>query len=94
MDGYKFVGASTDDVETGSLQLTGDAVKNHVTKGTTFYTVDPKNSLTGTLERGGGGSNGSWQAGNGGTNTGGGAGGNYQGYISTGGSGVVLIRLK
>lgn len=27
MDGYKFVGASTDDVETGSLQLTGDAVK-------------------------------------------------------------------
>ena len=52
MDGYKFVGASTDDVETGSLQLTGDAVKNHVTKGTTFYTVDPKNSLTGTLEPG------------------------------------------
>lgn len=42
MDGYKFVGASTDDVETSFLQLIGDAVKNHVTKGTTFYTVDPK----------------------------------------------------
>lgn len=52
MDGYKFVGASTDDVETSFLQLIGDAVKNHVTKGTTFYTVDPKNPLTGTLEPG------------------------------------------
>lgn len=40
LNGYKFVGSGTDDVQTGALQLTGNAVVNHVTSGTTFYTTN------------------------------------------------------
>lgn len=49
LSGYKFVGASTDDVQMGTLQLTGNATTNHVLSGTTFYTNNPKNKLTGTM---------------------------------------------
>ena len=49
LSGYKFVGASTDDVQVGTLQLTGNAATNHVLSGTTFYTNNPKNKLTGYM---------------------------------------------
>ena len=52
MSSYKFVGANSDDVEIGSLQLTGNAVENHVVKDTTFYTLNPKQFLTGIMEPG------------------------------------------
>ena len=49
LNGYKFVGSGTDDVQTGALQLTGNAVVNHVTSGTTFYTTNVNQKLTGTM---------------------------------------------
>ncbi len=52
LKGYTFVGKDSDDIQTGTLELTGNAVVNHVIKGRTFYTTDAKTKLTGTMEVG------------------------------------------
>ena len=48
--GYKFVGGSTDEIETGTLQLSGNAKTNHVLKNNTFYDTDLKIKRTGIME--------------------------------------------
>ena len=48
--GYKFVGGSTDEIETGTLQLSGNAKTSHVLKNNTFYDTDLKIKRTGTME--------------------------------------------
>ena len=50
MKGFKFVGLLQDDVEIGTLELTGNALINHVTKDKTFYTTNPKQIMTGIME--------------------------------------------
>lgn len=52
LKGYTFVGKDSDDIQTGTLELTGSAVKNHVIKGATFYDKDAKTKITGTMEVG------------------------------------------
>lgn len=52
LKGYTFVGKNSDDIQTGTLELIGNAVVNHVIKGATFYTTDAKTKLTGTMEVG------------------------------------------
>lgn len=49
MKGYKFLGAGSDEEQTGTLELTGNAAVNHVLQGETFYNTNPKNKLTGTM---------------------------------------------
>ena len=49
MKGYKFLGAGSDDEQVGTLELTGNAVVNHVLQGETFYSTNPKQKLTGTM---------------------------------------------
>lgn len=50
MKGFKFVGLLQDDIEVGTLELTGNALVNHVSKGKTFYTTNPKEIVTGIME--------------------------------------------
>lgn len=50
MKGFKFVGLLQDDIEVGTLELTGNALVNHVTKGKTFYTTNPKEIIIGIME--------------------------------------------
>lgn len=50
MKGYKFVGLLQDDIEIGTLELTGNALVNHVLKNQTFYTTNPKEINIGTME--------------------------------------------
>lgn len=47
---YTFLGANSDDEQIGTLALTGNAVGNHVTKGYSFYTTNPKMKYSGTME--------------------------------------------
>lgn len=49
MKGYKFLGAGSDEEQTGTLELTGNAAVNHVLQGETFYNTNPKQKLTGTM---------------------------------------------
>lgn len=50
LEGYKFIGSLQDDIEVGTLKLTGNANANHVLKDKTFYTTNPKTKVTGELE--------------------------------------------
>ena len=49
MKGYKFLGSGSDDEQVGTLELTGNALVNHVLQGETFYSTNPKQKLTGTM---------------------------------------------
>lgn len=49
MKGYKFLGSGSDDEQVGTLELTGNALVNHVLQGETFYNTNPKQKLTGTM---------------------------------------------
>lgn len=49
MKGYIFLGLGSDDEQTGTLELTGNANVNQVLTGTTFYTANPQIQQTGTL---------------------------------------------
>jgi len=49
MKGYKFLGSGSDEEQTGTLELTGNAAVNHVLQGETFYNTNPKQKLTGTM---------------------------------------------
>lgn len=49
MKDYKFLGSGSDDEQVGTLELTGNALVNHVLQGETFYNTNPKNKLTGTM---------------------------------------------
>lgn len=49
MEGYKFLGSGSDDEQVGTLELTGNALVNHVLQGETFYSTNPKQKLTGTM---------------------------------------------
>lgn len=49
MKGYKFLGSGSDDEQVGTLELTGNALVNHVLRGETFYSTNPKQKLTGTM---------------------------------------------
>ena len=49
MKGYKFLGSGSDEEQTGTLELTGNAAVNHVLQGKTFYNTNPKQKLTGTM---------------------------------------------
>ena len=49
MKGYKFLGSGSDDEQVGTLELTGNALVNHVLQGKTFYSTNPKQKLTGTM---------------------------------------------
>lgn len=49
MNGYKFLGSGSDEEQTGTLKLTGNAAVNHVLQGETFYNTNPKQKLTGTM---------------------------------------------
>lgn len=49
MKGYKFLGSGSDEEQTGTLKLTGNAAVNHVLQGETFYNTNPKQKLTGTM---------------------------------------------
>lgn len=50
LEGYKFIGSLQDDIEVGTLKITGNANANHVLKDKTFYTTNPKTKVTGKLE--------------------------------------------
>jgi hypothetical protein len=50
LEGFKFIGSLQDDIEVGTLKLTGNANSQHVLKNQTFYTINPKEILTGNLE--------------------------------------------
>lgn len=50
LEGYKFIGSLQDDIEVGTLKITGNANANHVLKDKTFYTIDPKQIMTGIME--------------------------------------------
>lgn len=47
--GYKFLGSGSDEEQVGTLELTGNALVNHVLQGETFYSTNPKEKLTGTM---------------------------------------------
>lgn len=49
MKGYKFLGSGSDEEQVGTLELTGNALVNHVLQGETFYSTNPKEKLTGTM---------------------------------------------
>ena len=49
LKGYTFVGQDSDDIQTGTLELTGNAIESHVIKGATFYNTDAKIKVTGTM---------------------------------------------
>ena len=49
LENYTFLGANSDEPQTGALKLTGNAVVNHVRSGYTFYTTNAKTKLTGTM---------------------------------------------
>ena len=49
MKGYKFLGSGSDEEQIGTLELTGNALVNHVLQGETFYSTNPKEKLTGTM---------------------------------------------
>ena len=50
LKGYSTLTSDSDDeIIEGTLELTGDAVENHVLQGESFYSNDPKTKLTGTL---------------------------------------------
>ena len=36
LKGYTFVGKDSDDIQTGTLELTGNAIESHVIKGATL----------------------------------------------------------
>ena len=38
LEGFKFIGSLQDDIEVGTLKLTGNANSQHVLKNQTFYT--------------------------------------------------------
>lgn len=50
LEGYKFIGSLQDDIEVGTLKITGNANANHVLKDKTFYTTNPRTKVTGKLE--------------------------------------------
>lgn len=50
LEGFKFIGSLQDDIEVGTLKITGNANANHVLKDKTFYTTNPKTKVTGKLE--------------------------------------------
>lgn len=52
LKGYTFVGKDSDDIQTGTLELTGNAIESHVIKGATFYNTDAKTKVTGIMEVG------------------------------------------
>lgn len=52
LKGYTFVGKDSDDIQTGTLELTGNAIESHVIKGATFYNTDAKTKITGIMEVG------------------------------------------
>lgn len=52
LKGYTFVGKDSDDIQTGTLELTGSAIESHVIKGATFYNTDAKTKITGIMEVG------------------------------------------
>lgn len=49
MTGYVFMGAGSDEPQTGILSLTGTATVAQVLQGETFYSTNPKTKLTGTM---------------------------------------------
>nr|DAZ68894.1 MAG TPA: hypothetical protein [Caudoviricetes sp.] len=49
MKGYIFLGLGSDDEQTGTLELTGNANVNQVLSNETFYTTNPQTQQTGTL---------------------------------------------
>lgn len=49
MKGYIFLGLGSDEEQTGTLELTGNAAVNQVLTGTNFYTTNPQSRQTGTL---------------------------------------------
>lgn len=50
LEGFKFIGSLQDDIEVGTLKFAGNANSQHVLKNQTFYTINPKEILTGNLE--------------------------------------------
>ena len=50
LEGFKFIGSLQDDIEVGTLKLTGNANSQHVLKNQTFYTTNPKEKEAGKLE--------------------------------------------